>query len=294
METYSPADTRFSIKGFFVCLCRKSKRFHGCHVKWHVEVKTVIVILVQHLSRHGSVSCLDHHLYTFCWAVSGFESVRITQDRGFLILSSWLLSLHRGSTVGAMSLQLSQPPSTPPEQLNSTILASTRNRRITEHSVMIWNIPSTQSVYTVVAGFQEVHVCLSVCDSCGRECPWCDRVVFWLYQACGEIVGVGMFAPSCSFFYDLSSANSPIDCYSPQVPCMICERIPRWSAFAPLLPLRSHCRLRWICRVLCGEDPSYWSGLCVSVLRIPSNLYNDFASGLTVQEIQRTESRENE
>eukprot|EP01083_Nonionella_stella_P029515 81228_1 len=65
-----------------------------------------------------------------------------------------------------MSLSLSQPPTVPLSQseLNSEILAIVNNRRITEHSAMIWNIPSTQTIYSVVAAFQE---------------------------ACGEIVGVG-------------------------------------------------------------------------------------------------------
>lgn len=65
-----------------------------------------------------------------------------------------------------MSLSLSQPPAQPIPQseLSPEILAIVNNRRITEHSAMIWNIPSTQTIYSVVAAFQE---------------------------ACGEIVGVG-------------------------------------------------------------------------------------------------------
>ena len=65
-----------------------------------------------------------------------------------------------------MSLSLSQPPSEPipASELSSEILSIVNNRRITEHSAMIWNIPSTQTIYSVVSAFQE---------------------------ACGEIVGVG-------------------------------------------------------------------------------------------------------
>ena len=65
-----------------------------------------------------------------------------------------------------MSLTLSQPPAVPLKQheLSPEILAIVNNRRITEHSAMIWNIPATQTIYSVVAAFQE---------------------------ACGEIVGVG-------------------------------------------------------------------------------------------------------
>ena len=48
--------------------------------------------------------------------------------------------------------------------LSPKILGIVNNRRITEHSAMICNIPSTQTIYSVVEAFQE---------------------------ACGQIVGVG-------------------------------------------------------------------------------------------------------